>query len=268
PAGVGAPAHLAAAAAPFSHLWECGADSVSPMGATFALSPTGGNFASQPPWLLGAGRPRSGAEHPAVVQHQHPQRRVPAVRLSRGCGRRNIAIGGGEIRDRRDRWSQNCTLSPWAEKWKWRVSPAWPCALISFVGAGASEEHRHRWRRNAKSSPSVEQQLQFISMGGDVPVGEYRSRLCAMIAPDWGPGPEEHRHRWRRNAKSWPSVEQQLQFIPMGGDVPVDEHRPRLSAMIVPDWGPVPEAHRHRWRRNAKSSPSVEQQPSFVSIGV
>src|SRR5690606_29140282 len=62
PAGVGAPAHLAAAAAPFSHLWECGDDSVSPMGATFALSPTGGNFASQPPWLLGAGRPRSGAE--------------------------------------------------------------------------------------------------------------------------------------------------------------------------------------------------------------
>src|SRR5690606_16346268 len=139
--------------------------------------------------------------------------------------------------------------------------------MISFVGAGASEEHRHRWRRNAKSSPSVEQQLQFISMGGDVRVGEYRSRLCAMIVPDWGPGPEEHRHRWRRNAKSWPSVEQQLQFIPMGGDVPVDEHRSRLSAMIVPDWGPVPEEHRHRWRRNAKSWPSVEQQLQFIPMG-
>src|SRR5690606_28072158 len=201
---------------------------------------------------------------------------------------------------------------------KWRVATARPFAMISLVGAGASEERRHRWRRNAKSSPSVEQQLQFISMGGDVPVGEYRARLCAMIVPDWGPGPEEHRHRWRRNAKSSPSVEQQLQFIPMGGDVPVDEHRSRLSeigraswrerpeeyrhrgrrnakkapcveqelhlipmgedvsvdehrarlcAMIVPDWGPGPEEHRHRWRRNAKSSPSVEQQLQFIPMG-
>jgi len=81
----------------------------------------------------------------------------------------------------------------------------------------------------------VEQQLQFISMGGDVPVDERRSRLSAMIVPDWGPVPEEHRHRWRRNAKSSLSVEQQLQFISMGGDVPVDEHRSRLCAMIAPD---------------------------------
>src|SRR5690606_8717397 len=97
------------------------------------------------------------------------------------------------------------------------------------------EEHRHRWRRNAKSWPSVEQQLQFISMGGDVPVDEHRSRLCAMIEPDWGPGPEEHRHRGRRTASSWRSVEQQLQFTSMGGDVPVAVHGARPCAMIAPD---------------------------------
>src|SRR5690606_42137496 len=102
--------------------------------------------------------------------------------------------------------------------------------MISFVGAGASEEHRHRWRRNAKSSPSVEQQLQFISMGGDVPVGEYRSRLSAMIVPDWGPGPEEHRHRWRRNAKSSPSVRSEVRCVGKGGELPVGAHRSRMKA--------------------------------------
>src|SRR5690606_20432246 len=129
------------------------------------------------------------------------------------------------------------------------------------------EEHRHRWRRNAESSPSVEQQLQFISMGGEDRKSDGRERLRAMMVPDWGPVPEEHRHRWRRNAKSSPSVEQQLQCITMGGDVWVAEVRSRLSAMIVPDWGPGPEEHRHRWRRNAESSPSVEQQLQFISMG-
>src|SRR5690606_21062613 len=97
------------------------------------------------------------------------------------------------------------------------------------------EEHRHRWRRNAKSSPSVELQLQFVTIEGEGAVDGHRSRLCAMVGPVWGPGREVHRHMWRRNAKSWPSVEQQLQFISMGGDVPVDEHRSRLCTMIAPD---------------------------------
>src|SRR5690606_39807682 len=115
--------------------------------------------------------------------------------------------------------------------------------------------------------PFVNKQVTSMLTCGDVPVDEHRSRLSAMIVPDWGPVPEEHRYRWRRNAKSSPSVAEQLQCISMGGDVPVDEHRSRLSAMIVPDWGPVPEEHRHRWRRNAKSWPSVEQQLQFISMG-
>src|SRR5690606_24266668 len=126
-----------------------------------------------------------------------------------------VAMGGGEIQNRRHRWSRDGKSSPWVEKGPCPESRIQLQAMFAprrqrrtrtiAIGGGEIQNRRHRWSRDGKSSPWVGK---WPGRGSRTPLRAMTARRPRSCRNGAMGGDENlnHRHGWTHERKSSPWV--------------------------------------------------------------